>query len=94
MSISNLPRQEIWGAIYLKLLDNFYLSFPKTFLLLGIRGVERDSQACPCTAMGTDPRVCLSAAKLGLAIKLENVANVRTCIFKPTLPKINAKSSD
>lgn len=94
MSVSNLPRQEIWGVIYLKLLDNFYLSFPKTFLLLGIMGVERESRACSCTTMGTDPRVYLSAAKLGLAIKLENVANVRTCIFKPTLPKINVTSSD
>lgn len=95
MSISDLPRQEIWGVIYLKLLENFHFSLPKTFLLLRIMGVEKDNLSLVLVPpMDTDPRVYQSAAKLCLAIKLQNVANVRTCIFKPTLLKINPKTSD
>lgn len=77
----------------MKLLDNFHLFWPKTFLLLRI-GMERETLSLVLISLDTDSHVYQLAAKLRLAIKLENVANVRTRIFKPTPPKIDAKMSD
>lgn len=86
MGISDLLRQEIWGVIYLKLLDNFHLSLPKTFLLLGIMAGQREKPLLVLRPpVATDPSTCRSAEKTRWAVKLKYAANVRTCIFKPRL---------
>lgn len=56
--------------------------------------MERETLSLVLISLDTDSHVYQSAAKLHLAIKLENVADVRTRIFKPTPPKIDAKMSD
>lgn len=92
VSISDLLRQEIWGVIYLKLLDNFHLSLPKTFLLLGIMAGQREKpQLVLRLSMDTDPSTCRSTEKTCWAVKLKHAANVRTCIFKPRLLQIITK---
>ena len=92
MSISDLLRQEIWGVIYLKLLYNFHLSLPKTFLLLGIMAGQREKPHLVLRLpMDTDPSTCPSTEKTCWPVKLKHAANVRTCIVKPRLLQINTK---